>query len=230
MSKQTYVVATLKPWNIKIYDEIIKHYPGEWHLITEQQNLNTDLIKSLCPKYIFFPHWSHIVPAEIVNSFNCVCFHQTDLPYGRGGSPLQNLIANGHRETVVTAIKMTEKLDAGPIYIQQQLSLEGLAEEIYIRSSQIVANMIKRIIEESPEPKEQTGEPKIFKRRTPGQSEIPSFNDLADLFDHIRMLDADGYPRAYFERGNFRYEISRPALKTDGIIADLYIKKINGER
>ena len=143
---------------------------------------------------------------------------------------MQNLIARGHRETVVTALRMFEELDAGPIYMKRPLSLEGLAEEIFVRTSYIVADMIKEIITEHPEPKEQIGEPTIFKRRTPKQSEISiKLNNLADLFDHIRMLDADGYPRAYFERGNFRYEISKPALRTDEIVADIHITKINGD-
>jgi len=227
MNNQVYVVATIKRWHIKVYDEVIKHYPGEWHLITEPQELTVDKIKSINPKYIFFPHWSHIVPIEILNIATCVCFHETDLPYGRGGSPIQNLIAKGHRETVVTAIKMTEKLDAGPIYLKKPLSLEGLAEEIFIRSAYIIAEMIKTIITENPIPKEQVGKSTFFKRRKPNESKIPiEINNLLDLFDHIRMLDANGYPRAFLENGNFRYEISRPALKTGEIIADVRITKI----
>ena len=230
MDKQVYVVATIKPWNIQVYNEIIKNYPGKWHLITEPQDLTAGKIRTLGPKYIFFPHWSHIVPDEILNLSNCVCFHETDLPYGRGGSPLQNLIAQGHRETAITALKMVNKLDAGPIYVKRTLSLEGLAEEIFIRASHIVAEMIRFIITENPEPKEQIGEPTIFSRRTPAQSKIPiEINDLLKLFDHIRMLDADGYPKAYFDFGFFRCEISRPALKTEAIYADIRITKKEGE-
>ena len=47
------------------------------------------------PRYVFFPHWSHIIPEDIHGAFECVIFHMTDLPFGRGGSPLQNLIARG---------------------------------------------------------------------------------------------------------------------------------------
>lgn len=230
MERPAYVVATIKPWNIKIYNEVIKNYSGEWHLITEPQDLTAEKIRALNPKYIFFPHWSHLVPDEILNLSECVCFHETDLPFGRGGSPLQNLIARGHRETVVTALKMTSQLDAGPIYLKRPLSLEGLAEEIFIRASHIVAEMIGLIISENPQPKEQIGEPTIFRRRTPAQSKIPAeTNELLELFDHIRMLDANGYPNAYFDFGNFRCEISRPALKAEEIWADIRISKKPGD-
>lgn len=231
MNNENYVVATIKPWNIKVYNEIIKHYPGVWHLITDHRELTAEKIKLINPKFIFFPHWSHIVSNEILRITTCVCFHETDLPYGRGGSPLQNLIALGHRETVVTALKMTEELDAGPIYLKKTLSLEGLAEEIFIRASYIVAEMIKTIIEEDPKPTEQVGEPTLFNRRKPSQSKIPmKKTNLVGLFDHIRMLDAEGYPKAYLEIGGFRYEISRPALKSDEILADVRITKLEGDR
>jgi methionyl-tRNA formyltransferase len=230
MAEKHYVVVTIKSWNIKVYNDVIKHYPGKWHLFTETHELTVDRIKKINPKYIFFPHWSNIVPDEILNTATCICFHETDLPFGRGGSPLQNLIELGYKETAITAFKMTSKLDAGPVFLKKDLSLEGLAEEIFLRSAYIVAEMIKTIITSHPEPQKQVGKPTYFMRRKKNQSKIPlDKNELIDIFDHIRMLDAEGYPKAFFEIGNFRYEISRPALKTNEIIADLRITKIDGD-
>jgi len=230
MENENYLVVTIKPWNIKVYNEAIKYYKGKWHLITEPTKLTVDNIKSINPKYIFFPHWSNIVPSEILDTATCVCFHETDLPYGRGGSPLQNLITRGHKETFVTALKMSKELDAGPIYLKKPLSLEGLAEEIFIRTANTVAEMIKIIITENPKPKEQIGKSTLFKRRKPSQSKIPTEkNALVDIFDHIRMLDAEGHPKAFLERDGFKYEISRPSLKTGEIFADVRITKIEGD-
>jgi methionyl-tRNA formyltransferase len=227
MEYQNYLVVTTKTWNIKLYNDVIKHYPGNWYLITELKDFTVEKVESINPKYIFFPHWSHIVPKQILNLATCVCFHETDLPYGRGGSPLQNLITRGHTETVITALIMSEEIDSGPILLKKRLSLHGLAEEIYIRSGVIVAEMIKEIIEDDLRANDQIGEMTLFKRRKPSQSEIPvELQNFIELFDHIRMLDAESYPKAFFERGNFRYEISRPALKTDEIRADVRILRI----
>ena len=55
----------------------------------------------------------------------------TDLPYGRGGSPLQNLIVRGWKETKVLALKVVEELDAGPIYYKKRLAYMG-RQKIYI--------------------------------------------------------------------------------------------------
>lgn len=229
MENENYIVVTLKPWNIKVYKDIIRHYNGNWHLITESAELTLDKIKTIKPKYIFFPHWSDIVPSKILEKATCICFHETDLPYGRGGSPVQNLIVHGQRETVVSALKMSNELDAGPIYLKMPLSLEGLAEEIFIRAANIVAKMIKVIITENPTPHEQIGEPVLFKRRKPSDSTIQlAKSHLIDLFNHIRMLDAESYPKAFLENGGFRFEFTRPSFKTDEILADVRITRIKG--
>jgi len=229
--KERYVVATIKKWNIKIFEEKIKKLKGEWYLITDPMDLNLGKIEYISPKYIFFPHWSKKVPKEIVSNYECVCFHETDLPFGRGGSPIQNLIYNGYRETVITAFKMTENLDDGPIYIKRKLCLEGLAEEIFIRAAKVIAEMIEYIITHNPTPKPQQGKVTIFKRRKPEESNIllsDKLKNLEDLFDFLRMLDAETYPKAFFEINGFKFEFSRPALRTDFIEADVKITKIKG--
>jgi methionyl-tRNA formyltransferase len=161
-----------------------------------------------------------------LNIAECVCFHETDLPYGRGGSPIQNLIARGHTETKISALRMVNKLDAGPIYLKRNLSLEGIAEEIFIRASKMIAEIILEITKKEPSPKEQEGTPVLFKRRTPGQSEISTnLTTLEGLFNHIRMLDASGYPQAFIQYGCFIFEFSRPTLRTDGLKVDVHITK-----
>ena len=62
----------------------------------------------------------------------------TDLPYGRGGSPLQNLIVRGKKDTMLSAIQVEKELDAGAIYMKMPLSLEGSAAQILRRASNII--------------------------------------------------------------------------------------------
>jgi len=231
MTDKNYIVATIRPWNINVFNEVISKYAGKWHLVTQPIELTVELVERLKPKYIFFPHWSYIVPEEILNIVECVCFHEADLPYGRGGSPIQNHIVMGHKETMISALRMVKELDAGPVYLKRSLSLEGLAEEIFIRTSKIVAEMILEVITKEPAPKEQEGDVTVFTRRKPEQSEVnKELKNIEELFDHIRMLDASEYPRAFIRYGCFRVEISRPALRTSSIEANVRITKgLNGE-
>jgi len=221
------LVVGSKPWNYRVFQEVIVSLPGEWHFIQNKDELTLENLQRLKPHYLFFLHWSWKVPEDIIKTYECVCFHMTDVPYGRGGSPLQNLIVRGHRQTKLTALRMTEAFDAGPVYLKQNLSLEGNAEEIYIRATYLSAHMIETIVRDRPIPIPQTGDVTVFKRRQPQDSEVPSLSTLAELHDFIRMLDATGYPKAFFERDGFRYEFSRAALYDGKIMADVVITPVS---
>jgi len=114
-------------------------------------------------KYVFVPFWSWYIPPTIYKHWNVVIFHMTDLPYGRGGSPLQNLIVRGHTKTVISALKCTKGIDAGPIYCKSPLSLEGSAENIYDRADMIIRTaMIPFMLAQQPEPCAQKGKVVYF--------------------------------------------------------------------
>lgn len=224
----TYVVAGVKPWNRRVFKDEIIQFTGQWFYVNEADELTLSWLDNVDPTYIFFLHWSEIIPEEILDAHECVCFHMTDVPYGRGGSPLQNLIVRGHRETKMTALRMVPKLDAGPVYMKRALSLEGsTAEEVFVRSSQLSAEMIREIIEERPEPVPQSGEVTMFKRRTPSESEISKRDSLQALHDFIRMLDAEGYPSAFIEHEGYRYEFQRSSLYDDRVEASVTITPID---
>jgi methionyl-tRNA formyltransferase len=203
--------------------------PGRWHYIDSPADLASSPVNEIRPRYIFFLHWSWKVPDELVNGWECICFHMTDVPFGRGGSPLQNLIVRGHRETMLTALRMTGEFDAGPVYMKERLSLEGGAEEIYLRAGRLSASMIQRIIRSEPKPVPQRGKPVSFKRRKAAESELRSPASLEELHDFMRMLDAEGYPRAFLRHGGFRFEFSRPALYDGRIVADVIVTRVNRE-
>jgi len=223
--KNKYIVAGCKPWNRSVFKEVICRYPGKWFFISRCDQLTLDFVGNVNPEYIFFLHWSWLVPEEIFDKYECVCFHMTDVPYGRGGSPLQNLIVRGHTETRLTALRMVRELDAGPVYYKENLSLEGSAEQIYIRATHLSARLIERFISEHPVPVEQAGEVVTFKRRKPHQSEIPELASLESLYDFIRMLDAEGYPRAFLSHQGFRYEFNRAALLDNSVEARVIITR-----
>ena len=97
------MIATVKEWNIRFAFEFAKKYSNTYNIkiISSKSELSLPLIQNFQPDYIFFPHWSWIIPEDVFSSFKCVVFHMTDLPYGRGGSPLQNLIVRKIYETKI---------------------------------------------------------------------------------------------------------------------------------
>lgn len=223
MGRDCYIVLGCKPWNRRVFEDRIQHLPGTWTYCDAPDRLTPAWIDEISPRYLFFLHWSWQVPDEITRQYECVCFHMTDLPYGRGGSPLQNLIARGHRETTLTALRMINEVDAGPVYCKETMSLDGSAEAILIRATNLSAQLIERMIIEQPEPVAQTGVPVRFRRRRPDESRIPAVESPEALYDFIRMLDAETYPHAFLEHEGFRYEFRRAALRDGRIEAGVSI-------
>ena len=217
-----YIVATIKPWNVDNYHKYF--HKKNFFLIDNKADLTFSKIKSIAPRYIFFPHWSWIIPRKIWSNFECVLFHPTDLPYGRGGTPLQNLIIRGHTKTKISVIKVNQGLDTGDIYFKRSLNLSGSAESIYKRMSRsIFKHMIPRIIKYQPIPQKQTGKSVPFIRRTPPESKIKNPKNPKQLYDFIRMLDAPGYPKAFLETKKFKLEFSQAYFKNRQIIAKVEI-------
>lgn len=224
-----YIIATSRPWNEILAKRLEEKTGHTFHLVTRKEDLVLEHLQKIQPRYIFFPHWSFVIPKQIFKSYECVIFHMTDLPYGRGGSPLQNLIQRGHKETKISALRCEQEMDAGPIYLKRPLCLEGAGSEIFLRAACIIEEMIEKIVRETPTPSPQEGKPVLFQRRTPGESDLASasIHDLNDFFDFIRMLDAEGYPRAFLDIHNHRLEFSRVQMEQDKLVGSFVLYKQN---
>jgi methionyl-tRNA formyltransferase len=224
MTARTIVIATPHTRNDQLEADVRAQLRGTRVVrLRERAELTADALAALQPRWIFFPHWSWMIPPEIFTGCECVIFHMTDLPYGRGGSPLQNLIVRGKTETVVSALRCEAELDAGPVYLRRPLSLEGSAEEILRRASDIIAQMIVEIVEREPTPMPQAGEAVVFKRRTPADGDLLHANGLQQVYDFIRMLDADGYPHAFIDVHGLRLTFDHAVLKEGAVEARVHI-------
>jgi methionyl-tRNA formyltransferase len=219
-----YIVASSRDWHWDGFQQFVANAPGMWQYVDSNEKL-MDAVAASSPRYIFFLHWSSLVPDEIFENHECVCFHMTDVPYGRGGSPLQNLIVADKTETMMTALRMQREFDAGPVYAKLPMSLDGRAEEIYLRAGELCWQMIRMIITKAPTPTPQQGEPTLFRRRKPEQSLLPPEGTLLELYDHIRMLDAPSYPLAFIRYGEFQLQFRYAELKEDELHAQLIIRK-----
>jgi methionyl-tRNA formyltransferase len=223
-----FCVATIGEANWATFHATVARLPGEWHLFASPDNLDPLVLTRLNPRAIFFPHWRWKVPPEIVSAYECVAFHSTDLPFGRGGSPIQNMIQLGKSVTKLTAFRMTDAFDAGPVYMQSDLSLVGPLHQILERAATLVGEMIATITKEWPTPTPQSGEATYFRRRAPSQSDIDTSDNCRELYDLIRMLDAPDYPHAFVESEKFRIEFRDVDQRADGTIeARVTIKEKN---
>ena len=218
------VIATIKSWNIENARKFMKKYSDEHDvfLIEKKEDLNLIILKELNPDYIFFPHWSYMIPSNIFEKYCCVVFHMTDLPFGRGGSPLQNLIVRGLKETKISALRVTKEVDAGPVYMKEKLELSGSAEEIFKRCSNVIfEKMIPTFLKQKLVPVEQQGEAISFVRRKPEESQLKEEMSVEKIYDYIRMLDAEGYPNAYIDFGKYRLSFQNAKLENGQVSAEV---------
>ena len=140
--KEKIIIACSKKWFFK--NQKVKKYIKKKNILILQKKdyLNEKYLKKVNPKIIFFPHWSYKVKENIIKKYRCICFHTAPLPYGRGGSPIQNLIIRNFKKSPICAIKMTNKIDAGPIYMKKTISLSGNLNKIFERMAEKIIRMI----------------------------------------------------------------------------------------
>ena len=218
------VIADHRNWHKNLARNVEARTAQQVYCFNRPEQVTAKELRRVHAEILFLPFWSWRVPDEVYRGFEVVIFHMTDLPFGKGGSPLQNLIARGIYETKISAIRCVTELDSGPIYIKRPLTLHGSAEEIFMRAGHIIEDMIVNIISESPVPVPQQGEAVTFRRRNPEEGNITELESLDRVFDWIRMLDAEGYRKAFLEFGKFRLEFERATLRRDCVKAEVTIK------
>jgi methionyl-tRNA formyltransferase len=215
-----YIIFTKKILKKEHYNNLKNFYIFE--------KFNEKKIHKIKPKIIFFIHWSEIIKKPIYEKYLCIQFHCTNLPQGRGGSPIQNQILQGIKKTKLSAFKITKKIDSGPICLKENFSLAGSASEILFRLELKSINMIKKIVKMK---KiiflEQIGKVSNFIRRKKKQSkiDIKKFKNIEKLYDFLRMLDSFSYPNAYFEANKFQFKFNNVKYSKNKILANVVIKK-----
>ncbi len=195
-----YLVISKKIWEIHNFKKLDKRVKFKNKL------KNSDLIK-IKPQIIFFIHWSKKIPRKIFNKYLCIQFHSSNLPYFKGGSPIQNQIIRGLSKTKISAFKIEENFDSGQICMKKTLSLKGNANEIFKRMEKISISMINLLINQKKiKFVEQKNKGSFFLRRKENQSNLENIikPNLTKIYDFIRMLDGDNYPNAYLEFKKFK--------------------------
>lgn len=179
------------------------------------------------PDWIFYFHWSEIVPKNVYENNKCVVLHTGNLPKGRGGSPIQNQILDGITETRVNAIVMGPELDAGDVYCSIPMTLQGTMTDIWLTLVDRAYELIKKCVLEEPTPKKQVGNVQVYKRNKNNVLPLENSSNLIEIHRFIQMLDAETYPSAYLKIGDFKLSFTRSKLNHDNVLCDVSIEKIN---
>jgi len=191
-----------RKWALKIYDFICSNMPDDdFYIIRNREEYNEDKIREYKPDCILFYGWSWMVSEKMVDDFECIMLHPSELPRYRGGSPIQNQIINGDLDSAVTLFVMDGGVDTGDIIAQEFLSLKGHLCEIFERIYEIGCKLTFDIFNNGYSKRKQDNlQSTYFPRRRKFQSEITleelQTKDSEYLYNKIRMLE-DPYPNAF---------------------------------
>lgn len=107
--------------------------------------------------------YGKMVPQSIIDIFSrgIINIHPSLLPLHRGPTPIESVILNGENKTGVSLMSLVKEMDAGPVYAQETLKLQGaetkqeLADRLLKKGSDLLLGLLPEIIAGNVEPKPQ---------------------------------------------------------------------------
>ena len=151
-------------------------------------------------------------PKQLALHHHNLVVHESALPQGQGWSPMTWQILEGASQIPITLFEATAELDAGPIYLQHTIDLQGteLVEEWRALQAEatiaLCLEWLDRYAEVLAKARPQQGEASHYRRRRPADSQLDPQRSLAEQLNLLRVVDNHRYP-AFVELKGRRYEL-----------------------
>ena len=149
-----------------------------------------------------------ILSAKVLSKYlSTIVAHPSPLPKGKGWSPIAWQILDGINQIPVSLIEAHEKVDSGPIYLQESMILKGhdLNDEIKKVQFKITKKLVIEYISNFPmEGISQTGTESFYPKRVKKDNELDVNKTIAQQFNSLRVVDNKRYP-AYFNYKGHKY-------------------------
>ena len=161
----------------------------------------------------FFLSCCEMVKEELRQQYkNCLVVHASDLPRGRGWSPLSWQILEGKNTIPVTLFEAEDGIDSGDIYLQEDIEFNGaeLIDDLRAKMAEKIVELCERFVVEYPEilssVRAQVGEPTVYAKRGPADSELDINKTILEQFNLLRVVDNQSYP-AYFTYKGKKFDL-----------------------
>lgn len=171
--------------------------------------------------------YGKLVPKEIIDIFprGIINIHPSLLPRRRGSTPIENTILYDERETGLSLMKLTEKMDAGPIYAQQKFQVpdhaikQELADSLLELGKDMLIEHLPSILNGSLDPEDQDDLDATYDKHIDKSiSELDTDKSATDLEREVRAYA--GWPRSRVMLGT-----------TEVIVTSAHVAKgVNGLR
>jgi methionyl-tRNA formyltransferase len=160
----------------------------------------------------FFLGCFQLIDKELLsrNKHNIVV-HESALPEGKGWSPITWQILEGKNLIPIALFEAVDKVDAGDVYIRDEIQLDGteLIEEIREKQGNKTIEMCLLFVKNmrTLEGKKQEGESTFYRRRRSEDSELDINKTINEQFNLLRVVDNERYP-AFFVKNGIKYILS----------------------
>ena len=144
-------------------------------------------------------------PNELSKNKLTLVLHASNLPAGKGWSPLFWQVLEGKNEIIFTLFRADERADNGEIYLQKSLNLSGLElyDELRTKQAELTRQMCLEFIALYPHIKarKQSGHESFYHKRTPKDSELDINKSISEQFNLLRICSNDEFPAFFYKDG-----------------------------
>lgn len=147
--------------------------------------------------------FGQIIPQGVIDLFpaGIINVHPSLLPKLRGSTPIETAILDGMDETGVSLMKITAKMDAGPLYAQKKIALKGdetkfeLAEKLNNAGAELLAAHLPDILAGSLEAKPQKEAGATYTRLLAKEDGVVDFGEPAEKIER-KVRAYLGWPKS----------------------------------
>jgi len=197
--------------------ELLLEWVLDGHEVRWAHDASTLLEGDLC----FYLSYGKIVNADLLaKNKNNLVVHESDLPKGRGWSPLTWQVLEGANSIPLTLFEAAEVVDSGPIYLQGKIDLYGneLIEDLRCLQAVSTIHLCRVFVADYPhilnKAHAQNGGATYYRRRSPVDSQLDPDQTIREQFKLLRVSDNLRYP-AWFEIDGNRYRLRIDKLKIE---------------
>jgi methionyl-tRNA formyltransferase len=180
--------------------------------LLEIENIKTaaETLRSFDASIGILAAFGKLIPQEIIDIFpkGIVNIHPSLLPLHRGPIPIEAVILSGEDKTGVSIMKLVKQMDAGPIYDQSVLQLNGneSKQELADLLGELAAKRLVEILPSilsgqlNPAPQDTNIVPTYDIRLRPDQGKLDFSKTAVELEREVRAFQ--GWPRSRTEINN----------------------------
>ncbi len=166
---------------------------------------------ALSGDFCFLLGCGQLVSSELIALFkHTLVVHESNLPSGKGWSPLTWQVLEGKNKISVTLLEVVKKVGSGDIYLQKSIRFKGneLIDELRQKQAEATKDLCQRFVDNFPGvvrlSRRQKGKETFYPRRVPQDSQMDLDMSIRKQFNLLRTVDNQKYP-AWFEMDGQKY-------------------------